>query len=104
MGLTIILEKGLRDITVETDFVQVVKLIQEESSPNFQHKALLEDAKFLMRRCKCITQHIPRKRNKAADGLANLGVHHQESFVFLNDPPTEVSSLLVADILGTSSV
>ncbi|CAL5337582.1 unnamed protein product [Camellia sinensis] len=103
-GLTIILEKGMRDIIVETDSVQVVKLLQEESSPTFQHRALLEDAKFLMQRCKCIIQHILREGNKAADGLANLGANHQDSFVFLNDPPTEATSLLVANILGTSSM
>ncbi|GMP89161.1 hypothetical protein CsSME_00040847 [Camellia sinensis var. sinensis] len=81
-GLTIILEKGMRDIVIETDSVQMVKLLHEDSSPTFQHRALLEDSKFLLQRCKCIIQHILRDGNKAANGLANLGVTHLEPFVF----------------------
>ncbi|KAL7258907.1 hypothetical protein ACSBR1_004922 [Camellia fascicularis] len=50
-GLTIMLEKGLKDICIETDSVQIVKLIQEASSQHSQHRAMIEDTKFLMERC-----------------------------------------------------
>ncbi|CAL5386690.1 unnamed protein product [Camellia sinensis] len=48
-GLTIILEKGMRDIVIETDSIQMVKLLHEDSSPTFQHRALLEDSKSCCR-------------------------------------------------------
>ncbi|KAL7169232.1 hypothetical protein ACSBR2_034303 [Camellia fascicularis] len=64
-GLTIMLEKGMKDITIETGFVQVIKLIQEDSSPTFQHKTLLEDAKFLMQRSKCNHSTHPRRRKQS---------------------------------------
>ncbi|KAL7189515.1 hypothetical protein ACSBR1_039210 [Camellia fascicularis] len=92
----------MRDIIIETDSVQVVKLLQEDSNPTFQHRALLEDAKFLLQKSKCTIQHILRDGNKAANGLANLGVNHQKPFVFLNDPSSETANLLVTDILGTN--
>ncbi|CAL5416037.1 unnamed protein product [Camellia sinensis] len=103
-GLTIMLEKGMKGICIETDSDQVVKLIQGEFSQHFLQRALLEDTKFLMKRCNCNVAHILREGSKSADGLANMGVNHQDSFVFLNDPPSEIANLLVADIFGSSSV
>ncbi|CAL5382858.1 unnamed protein product [Camellia sinensis] len=102
-GRTIMLEKGIKDICIETDSEQVVKLIKDSSSQHFQHRALLEDAKFLMQRYNYTIAHIRKEGNKSADGLANLGVNHQNPFVFLNDPPTKIANLLVADIIGASS-
>ncbi|CAL5357903.1 unnamed protein product [Camellia sinensis] len=102
-GLTTMLEKGMKDICIETDSKQVVKLIKDSPSQHFQYRALLEDAKFLMQRYNCTIAHIRREGNKSADGLANMGVNHQVPFVFLNDPPTEIANMLVADIIGASS-
>lgn len=56
-----------------------------------------------MQRCNCTITHIRGEGNKSADGLANMGVNHQDPFVFLNDPPTEIANLLVADIIRASS-
>ncbi|KAL7173644.1 hypothetical protein ACSBR2_032993 [Camellia fascicularis] len=76
----------------------------DEPSQHFQHRALLEDTKFLMKRCNCIIAHILREGNKSIDGVANIDVNHQDSFVFFNDPSSEIVNLLVADIIGLSFV
>ncbi|CAL5408435.1 unnamed protein product [Camellia sinensis] len=93
----------MKDICIETDSEQVVKLIKDSPSQHFQHMALLEDAKFLMQQCNCTIAHIRREGDKSVDGLANMGVNHHDPFVFLNDPPTEIANLLIADIIGASS-
>ncbi|KAL7196303.1 hypothetical protein ACSBR1_036331 [Camellia fascicularis] len=62
------------------------------STPSqFPYKAMLEDIKFLMKRCNCSVIHILRENNKCADGLASRRVNHVENLVVLNDPPNEIS-------------
>ncbi|CAL5322980.1 unnamed protein product [Camellia sinensis] len=101
-GLTIILEKSMHDITIETDSEQMVLHINNTTPSNHPHRALLEDIKFLMLRCNCDVSHILREGNKCADGLANMGVNHVENLVVLDNPPNEIANLLIADIVGAS--
>ncbi|XP_028114609.1 uncharacterized protein LOC114312574 [Camellia sinensis] len=101
-GLTIIFEKSLRDVLIESDAATVVFNINNPTTINYPHRALLEDIKFLMHRCNCIVSHIPREGNQFANGLANMGVHHGENLIVLEDPPNDLVSLLVADIVGLS--
>ncbi|CAL5366943.1 unnamed protein product [Camellia sinensis] len=101
-GLTIIFEKSLRDVLIESDAATVVFNINNPTTINYPHRALLEDIKFLMHRCNCIVSHIPREGNQCANGLANMGVHHGENLIVLEDPPNDLVSLLVADIVGLS--
>lgn len=103
-GLTIILEKSMTHILIETDSEQVVLFIKGDTPPNFAQRALLEDTKFLMHRCNCSISYTPREANKCADGLANLGATHQDNLVVLDDPPSAIVSLLIADMVGASCV
>ncbi|GMP33309.1 hypothetical protein CsSME_00006691 [Camellia sinensis var. sinensis] len=101
-GLTIILEKSMHDVLIETDAATVVLNINNPTTSNYPYRALLEDIKFLMHRCNCVVSHILREGNQCANDLANIGVHHRENLVVLEDPPNEIASLLVTDIVGLS--
>ncbi|CAL5436074.1 unnamed protein product [Camellia sinensis] len=65
--------------------------------------ALIEDANFMLRRCNCSIQYIPREANQCADALANIGVNQTEHLVFLDDPPSSIISFLFADMVSASS-
>lgn len=101
-GLTIILEKSMRDVLIETDVENVVLHINTNTTSNYPYRALLEDIKFLMQRCNCAVSRIFREGNKCADGLANMGVNHGGNLEVLENPPSEITSPLVADIVGLS--
>ncbi|CAL5371297.1 unnamed protein product [Camellia sinensis] len=101
-GLTIILEKNMRDVLIETDAEQVVIHINSTTPSNYPYRALLEDIKFLMHRCNCAVRHILREGNQCANRLANIRVSHGDNQVVLDNPPPEIANLLVADIVGLS--
>ncbi|KAF5933851.1 hypothetical protein HYC85_030022 [Camellia sinensis] len=99
-GLTILFQKGTKDVVIESDSEQAINQLLHGPNQNSPYKALIEDAKFLLRRCSCSLVHTLRDGNKVADQLANLGVAQTEHVVFLEDPPDEVRASLVNDITG----
>ncbi|CAL5377310.1 unnamed protein product [Camellia sinensis] len=88
----------MRDVLIETDVENVVLHINNTTTSNYLYRALLEDIKFLMQRCNCAVSHILREGNKCADRLANMGVNHGGNLEVLENPPSEIANLLVADI------
>ncbi|CAL5395922.1 unnamed protein product [Camellia sinensis] len=79
-GLTIIMQKGLSNIEIETDSQTTMELVRDGAAGNSPYKAVIEDANFLLRRCSCLIQAIPREANQCANALANLRVNQQEYF------------------------
>lgn len=102
-GLTIILQKGLANIQIETDSQLAMELIRGGAGENSPYRALIEDANFLLRGCQCTIETIPREANQCADALANLGVNQQEHLILKEDPPVSILSLLTADLLHVGS-
>ncbi|KAL7209972.1 hypothetical protein ACSBR1_031527 [Camellia fascicularis] len=78
--------------------------IQLGPHPNSPLKALIEDAKFLLQRCHCSILHTLREGNKVADRLADLGVTQAEHVKILEDPPMEVTTLLIEDMTAVASL
>ncbi|CAL5367368.1 unnamed protein product [Camellia sinensis] len=101
-GLNIILQKGMQEVLIESDADQMVQWIVGETPSNCPQRALLEDTKFLLDRCKCSLVSISCEGTKCADSLANLGVNHKEPLVVFEDPPAQIVSLLIADMVGLS--
>ncbi|XP_028105293.1 uncharacterized protein LOC114304333 [Camellia sinensis] len=99
-GLTILLQKGTLDVEIETDAIQAIKLIQDGPSHHSPYKALIEDTKFLMSRCKCALSHTLREGSRVADRLANIGVAQDEHVVILEDPLETVTALVIKDMTG----
>ncbi|CAL5370879.1 unnamed protein product [Camellia sinensis] len=99
-GLTIILEKGYVDVMIETDSTKAVELMQTKPAVNGALRSVVEDAKRLIRRCRCSIQLIVREGNMCADKLANLGANQDEPLLVMEDAPDDVRSLVVTDLLG----
>ncbi|XP_028069972.1 uncharacterized protein LOC114272460 [Camellia sinensis] len=102
-GLTVILQKGLSIVLIETDATQVVKLLKEEIVANCPFKNLVDDAKILIRGCECTIQHIWKEGNLCADALAKFGAEQLEDILVVNEPPAAIRSLLMRDMIGLSS-
>ncbi|XP_028069082.1 uncharacterized protein LOC114271680 [Camellia sinensis] len=96
-------EKGMANTHIETDSQLAMELIWDGAVANSSYRALIEDANFIIKRCQCTIATIPREANYTADALANLGVAQQEHFIFLEDPPVSISSLLVNDMIHVGS-
>lgn len=96
-GLTILFQKGTKDVVIESDSEEAINQLLHGPNQNSPYKALIEDAKFLLRRCSCSPVHTLREVNRVADQLANMGVAQTEH-VFLEDPPDEVRASLIDDI------
>ncbi|KAL7214682.1 hypothetical protein ACSBR1_026965 [Camellia fascicularis] len=103
-GLIILLQRGLTKVVIETDAEQVVQLLKEGPGDNFSFRGLVEDARIILRGCKCEVIHVMREGNTCADALAKLGVEQPEDLLVVNEPPAEIRSLLVADMLGFGRV
>lgn len=101
-GLTIVLKKGLAEVVIETDSTIAQEMITNGPPPNCPYRAIVEDARHLLQQCNCSIHHIVREANQCADKLANMGADQFEHLVVMEDPPPEVGSLIVADIVGTA--
>lgn len=101
-GLTIVLEKGMHEVIVETDSTSAAILLSEGPLKNCSFRSIVEDARHLFRRCNCTIRHILREGNKCADLLANKGADQMEQLVMVDDPPAGVRSQVVAGLIGTA--
>ncbi|CAL5369468.1 unnamed protein product [Camellia sinensis] len=97
-GLTILFQKGTKDVVIESDSKEAINQLLHGPNQNSPHKALIKDAKFLLKRCSCSLVYTLREGNRVVDQLANMGVAQIEHVVFLEDPPDEVRASLVDDI------
>ncbi|XP_028104658.1 uncharacterized protein LOC114303709 [Camellia sinensis] len=99
-GLTILFQKGTKDVVIESDSEQAINQLLHGPNQNSPYKALIEDAKFLLKKCSCSLVHTLREGNRVADQLANIGVAQTEHVVFLESPLDEVRASLVDDVTG----
>ncbi|KAL7262612.1 hypothetical protein ACSBR1_000886 [Camellia fascicularis] len=58
--------------------------------------------KGLVERRNCSIQYIMQEANQCADKLANMGADQVEHLLVMEEPPLEVRSLIVADLVGTA--
>ncbi|KAL7259307.1 hypothetical protein ACSBR1_005238 [Camellia fascicularis] len=86
-GLTVLLQKGMNQIMIETDAKQVVQLLQEEPGDRCPFKNLVEDAQILLRGCECSVQYVWKEGNLYANFLAKMEANQPEEMLVMNDPP-----------------
>ncbi|KAF5932569.1 hypothetical protein HYC85_028740 [Camellia sinensis] len=101
-GLTIAFEKGYKDLSIESDSQYAIDMLKGNIEVFSPLRSLVEDSKFLIRRCGFSIQHVKREGNMSADGLAKMGVNQNEVLVVMEDPPEEIRGQLVADMVGQS--
>lgn len=99
-GLTIMLEKGYNNISIESDSLIAVQLINE--GPNKEHPQidLIKEAKNLLARTCSLLSHVFREANLCADHLAHLGAQQAEPLVVLEESPPSIRTLVLEDALG----
>ncbi|CAL5371541.1 unnamed protein product [Camellia sinensis] len=98
-GLTIILQRGMNKVIIETDAEQVVQLLNEEPGTKCPFRGIVEDSRIILRGCECTVQHVRRGGNICADNLAKLGANQPLELLIVNEPPDEIRHALVADLL-----
>lgn len=103
-GLTILFQKSTLNVVIETDAAQAIDLLHSGPSHNSPFRALIEDTKFLLKRCNCSLRHTLREGNRVADRLANLGVVQTDHVVMLEDPPEAVRALIIEDMTGVGAM
>lgn len=100
-GLTIILEKGLTNIQIETDSQTAVLLFQEGANPNHPQSNILNDGHYILNQTGCTITHIYWGANECADFLARFGAKQLEDLMVINQPPLEMREFLNKDRLNT---
>ncbi|XP_028094513.1 uncharacterized protein LOC114294598 [Camellia sinensis] len=101
-GLTVVLEEGLREIIVETDFTMAEELLTKGPPPNCPYRSIVEDLCHLIQRCSCTIQHKMREANQCADKVAKMGANQSDFLVVVEEPLVEVRSQILADMLGVA--
>lgn len=96
-GLTIILEKGLYNVQLESDSQTAVILINEGANTTHPHNNIINDGKYLLERTKSKLTHIYRGANECADFLARLGAEQMEDLMVSNTPPLEIREFMNRD-------
>lgn len=79
-SLTIILEKGLPKITIESDSSVAIKLCNEGPPSNHARRHIVEEARTASRTNSTIS-HIFRQANQTADYLARPGSQQEEELI-----------------------
>ncbi|KAE9450385.1 hypothetical protein C3L33_17714, partial [Rhododendron williamsianum] len=99
-GLTITLEKGLSNVSIETDSQMAVKLITKGPPAGHPQQALIEDSRVLMTRTQSTLGHIFRQANQSTDNLAHLGPEQESDLVVTEETPPSVRLFVLEDAMG----
>ncbi|GFY96654.1 hypothetical protein Acr_11g0009600 [Actinidia rufa] len=99
-GLTIILEDGLNQVEMETDFQTAVEIIQEGLHERTSSRNIVQELCLLLRRCNSKMSYMPREANRCAVALAKMGADQNETLVILQQPPKALVRLLAEDRVG----
>lgn len=86
-GLTIILEKNMQNVTIESDSLVVVNLINEDFDGCHPQSNMIFETKALKTQTGATLTHIPHSANECADHLARLGAELNEHLVVMDELP-----------------
>ncbi|KAG8500050.1 hypothetical protein CXB51_004466 [Gossypium anomalum] len=89
-GVNLILDRRFRKILIQTDSIEVVNVILEDSS-KLSRSALVRKIHFILRMMdQWKIQYIPREDNLIADSLAKLVHTRSLGLRLFEDPPLRV--------------
>ncbi|KAK1584321.1 hypothetical protein Q3G72_031946 [Acer saccharum] len=104
-GLTVAWNDGIRRLIAETDSLETVQLITNDTNPNHPLFSLIQSCKHIVNAdWSCRVQHVYREGNRLADGLAHMGHSMKNEFLFFEDPPPEVADVYFDDCRGLAVV
>ncbi|GKV09776.1 hypothetical protein SLEP1_g21225 [Rubroshorea leprosula] len=100
-GMELAWNMGFRHIIVETDSLLAVQKLQSSSTTITSLTYWVQRCKSLMERnWTCVIRHVFREQNVCADAMASQFYHLRGSFLYFEQPPDVVRSLLQEDNLG----
>ncbi|KAE9451072.1 hypothetical protein C3L33_17012, partial [Rhododendron williamsianum] len=105
-GLKIIQEEKFREVEIEikSDSEQAINHLTNKIRKMSAINDIIEECKGMLEITGCSLNHTPRKGNKVADALAELGRDREETdLVRLITLPNEIKSLLDVDARSASS-
>lgn len=85
-GLTIILEKGMSNVQIESDSQTAVFLINEGANTTQPQSNIINDGKYLLDRTRSTLTHIYHGANESAHCLARIGAEENEELVVSKTP------------------
>ena len=100
-GISLAWRSGFRCVIVETDSLDAVKLISQDSTSNHPLYSIIQSCKSLIAAdWDCRVKHVFREGNRLADSLARLGHDFGYGIHFYDDPPPAIASVFAADVRG----
>jgi len=101
-GLLLAKEKGSKKLIVQIDLIIVVGTLKGSMTCNARHHGIVQRWNDLLQSLdwEVRVTHCYRELNQVADSLVNLGVGLNGDFVYFNEPPRKVLTLLYADQVG----
>lgn len=103
-GLEIVLERKLKNVKIESDFLTAVNLINE-GNPTFHPQCVvINDTHQLMARTDTPVGHIYCSANDCADYLARWGAEQEEDMVFVMEMPIDMREFVIMDGLNIRQV
>ncbi|KAL7227509.1 hypothetical protein ACSBR1_022377 [Camellia fascicularis] len=75
------------------------ELLTKGPSLNCLYRSIAEDSHHLIQHCSCTIQHIIWEANQCADKLTKLGADQLELLVVVEEPPVEVRSQILANMV-----
>lgn len=103
-GLKIAKDKGFRLVELQMDSSVVVNCLNGEKNGSFSGWSLVHQIKLLMQSdWRVRVKHVYREANRCADVLANLGCDQEGQMHLYEHPPSKISQLLLADVVGVAT-
>ncbi|KDP39427.1 hypothetical protein JCGZ_03709 [Jatropha curcas] len=86
---------------VEMDSLECIRLVSSPDSQNLRFANIFHQCRMLIQKAWVVQfRHVYREGNKEADFLANMAVTAGSQDVILQQPPSELQSLLRDDLQG----
>ncbi|KAG5529761.1 hypothetical protein RHGRI_030220 [Rhododendron griersonianum] len=103
-GLTIILEKGLANVDIESDSLVAVNIINAGTPGNHPQSTIINDAKMLLQQTESKLTHIYRDANQCADHLARMGAEQNDNLIVIDQAPISIREFLIRDCLNLRQI
>ncbi|KAK7244944.1 hypothetical protein RIF29_39773 [Crotalaria pallida] len=106
-GMQLAWDLGFKKVEAHLDCLEACKLLSGDNYGSYKGHSLVSRINWLKNKdWNVVFQHTYRESNMAADAMARLSFNwdHPSNLMLYCFPPTEVESLLLMDLLGSSEL
>ncbi|KAK9019581.1 hypothetical protein V6N11_054097 [Hibiscus sabdariffa] len=100
VGLQCSWDFGLRNLLVEVDCLDVLRLLQGEFDSEGAPGIVAHIRDLYDRDWQVVLQHVRREGNKVADAMTRLSMDRELAVSLYYDPPVSLEQLLLANVSG----